>query len=808
MVCFHRIFRLLVCCLAIVVAEAYGSLAGAEASPLTVWYCQPAQEWVEALPIGNGRLGGMVFGGVGEEHVQLNDDTLWASGGKSRVNPEGLKALPEIRRLLFAGKNDEADKLIFDAMNGIPANIKSYETLGDLLLTFSDGEKAADYRRELDLDTGIVTVSYRIGGATFTREFFSSAVDQVLVVRLTCDKPGRVSLVAALDRPQNFTTEIVVPDTLTMHGKLNGDPVMKYQAQLNVVPKGGVLSAKGDRLVVDKADAATIYLACATTYRHKEPAATCERQIQAAVAKGFGAIRRDHLADYQELFRRVKLDLGAGPNDDLPTDERLAAVAKGADDPGLAVLYFQFGRYLLMSSSRPGCLPANLQGLWNYHIKAPWNSDYHTNINLQMNYWPAEVCNLAECHLPLIDLMDSLVPSGSKTAEELYGARGWVMHHKTDVWGYTVVSYSIWPMGAAWLCQHPYEHYLFSGDKKFLAERAYPLMKGGARFLLDFMVEAPEGTPVAGRLVTAPSYSPENQFRTTASGQSYTYTYAATMDIELIHDLFTNCIEAIDILAADMPDRKFDGEFRAELVGALKRLPPLQISKRTGALQEWIEDYDEPQPRNRHISHAFGLYPGRMITLRGAPELAQAIRTSLTLRGDSCPYDEQADPIYNHCGWSKAWKALAWSRLEDGDHAYRLFKSLLALGTHPNLFNSGPFQVDGNFGATAAIAEMLVQSHADEIALLPALPSVWSNGKVQGLRGRGGLEVDVTWKNGRGTEAVLRVSGDRLVKLRPPKGQQVAEVCGDGRTVASQANSDGTVTFEVNQGNRYEITLK
>jgi len=803
MPCIHRVFLLLVCCLTFAVASVHGPLAAEEPSPPTLWYRQPAQKWVEALPIGNGRLGGMVFGGVTKEHVQLNDDALWAGGPKDGVNPKGLEALPEVRRLLFEGKNNEAAELAGRTMMGVPPEIESYETLGDLLLTFPNAEKATDYRRQLDLDTGIVTVTYRIGDAQFTREFFTSAPDQVLVVRLACDKPGRVSFTAAMSRPQEFETAVVVPDMLVMHGALNGGAGMKYQAQLKAVPEGGKLSTKlvpkGAQLAIEGADSVSLYLASATTYRHQEPGAICEKQIQAAVAKRFDAIRKDHLTDYQQLFRRVRLDLGSGPNDNLPTDERLAAVRKGADDPGLAALYFQFGRYLLISSSRPGCLPANLQGIWSHHIKAPWNADFHTNINLQMNYWPAEVCNLAECHLPLVDLMESLVPSGSKTAEKLYGARGWVVHHLTDVWGFTVPAdgvWGVWPVGAAWLCQHPYEHYLYSGDKKFLAERAYPLMKGGARFILDFLIEAPEGTPMAGRLVTAPSHSPENSFRM-ANGQSSMFTYAATMDIEIIHDLLTNCIEAIDALAADSPDKKFDAKFRAELVSALKRLPPLQISKRTGALQEWVEDYEEPQPRHRHVSHMFGLHPGRMITPRGTPKLAEAIRKTLVRRGDAAT------------GWSRAWKTMAWARLEDGDHAYRIFKGLLAQGTYPNLFDAHPpFQIDGNFGATAAIAEMLVQSHAGEIALLPALPSVWPNGSVQGLRARGGLEVELIWKDRRAVKAVLKASQDRSIKLRPPRGQQVIEVRCDGKPVAVQTNDDGTVAFKVHRGVRYEIALK
>jgi len=769
--------------------------------PLMLWYRQPAKQWVEALPIGNGRLGGMVFGGVADEHIQLNDHTLWAGGPKDRCNPQALEALPEVRRLLFEGKNNEAAALASRTMMGIPPRIESYQTLGDLRLTVPGAEKPTDYRRQLDLDTATVKVQYRLGDAQFTREFFSSAVDQVLAARLTCDKPGQISFTAAMDRPQESETVAAAPGglVLVLSGATNGGKGMKFQAQLKVIPQGGTLSIDGKRLVVDKADAVTLLLASATTYRHKDPEAVCRGQIEAAAKKGFEALRKDHLADHQKMFRRVKLDLGSSANDALPTDERLEAVKKGADDPGLAALYFQFGRYLLMGSSRPGCLPANLQGIWSEHIKAPWNADFHTNINLQMNYWPAEACNLTECHEPLFDLMDSLVPSGSNTAQKHYGARGWVVHHLTDAWGFTVPAdgvQGIWPVGAAWLCQHPYEHYLFSRDKEFLAKRAYPLMKGGARFILDFLVEAPKGTPVAGKLVTAPSHSPENAFRM-ANGQTSKFTYAATMDIEIIHDLFINCIEAIDVLAADAPDKKFDAEFRAELVSALKRLPPLQISKRTGALQEWIEDYDEPQPQHRHVSHMFGLHPGRMITPRGTPELAEALRKTLNRRGDAAT------------GWSRAWKTMAWARLEDGDHAYRIFKGLLAHGTYPNLFDAcPPFQIDGNFGATAAIAEMLLQSHAGEIALLPALPGVWPNGQVKGLRARGGLEVEIAWKDGKGASALLTAKCDGRHKLRPPKGQKVAEIRIAGQPVQLQPNADGTVGVALKAGQQCAVVLQ
>jgi len=552
-------------------------------------------------------------------------------------------------------------------------------------------------------------------------------------------------------------------------------------------------------VVVREASDVTLSLAAETSYRGDDPGKVCTEHIARAGVPG--AL---HVTEHQRLFDRVSLQLkGADATADaelamLPTDERLARVKQGVDDAGLSALYFQYGRYLMMGSSRPGSLPANLQGIWNEKMKAPWNADFHTNINVQMNYWPVEICNLAECHLPLFDLMDGLGKPGHKTAKIHYDARGWVVHHLTDPFGFTTPAdgvWGIWPMGAAWLAQHPYEHYRFSCDKAFLRERAYPRRKGAAEFILDFLVEAPAGTPVAGKLVTNPSHSPENSFRK-ADGTKSQFTYAATMDIQIIHDLFTNCMEAIDVLAADAPDGTFDAAFRAELASSLKRLPPLQISPRTGALQEWIEDYEEPSPKHRHVSHMFGLYPGRMITPRGTPDLTAAIRKTLERRGDAST------------GWSRAWKTAAWARLEDGDHAYKIFKGLLAQGTYANLFDAHPpFQIDGNFGATAAIAEMLVQSHAGEIALLPALPRVWPSGKVTGLRTRGGLELSITWAEGRATDVVLQAKVGGEHRIRPPEGQSFTKITrGQNRPVSLNTVPGGTL-LSMTPGMAYHLTF-
>ena len=749
----------------LVAACLFGGTAAAAAAPqpgeTVLWYRQPAATWIESLPLGNGMIGVRVFGGASEERIALNESTFWSGRPHDYANPEAAAHYPQIRDLVLAGRFREAERLADRHFLGRPAAQQAYQPLGNLVLSCPGATVGDDYRRALDLETGIATIRHRAGDATITREVFVSWPDRVLVVRVSGDRPGSVSLVARLE--SHFRDAVNAREgDLVMDGRWRGPlapaaggsliaPVagdgLRFRVHLRAIPEGGRCAATGDAVHVDDADAVTLILAAATgfvNYRDigGDPAAACDR-VLAAAPREPASLRRRHVDDFSGLMGRVRLDVGDPALATTPTDRRLAAVRAGAADPGLEALCFQFGRYLLAASSRPGGQPANLQGLWNEKLVPMWGSKYTVNINTQMNYWPAEVCNLPECHEPLFAMLADIAATGAETARGFYGIAGWVTHHNVDLWRGTApvdaARYGLWPVGGAWLCRHPWEHFEFGGDRRFL-ERHYPILRESARFLLDLLVE----DPGSGYLVTPVSLSPEHGYLD-AAGERCFLSPGPTLDVAIIRDLFGNCIEAgrqLDV----------DADFRARLAAALDRLPPYRINSR-GHLQEWIVDWPRAALHGHDISPVFTVFPGRSLTLRGTPELAAAVARF-------------QDDTPRAAGWPAAWQMGVWARLEQGDRVERCLQSLLRKSLAPSLCNQGENQVDANLGLAAGVAEALIQSHAGEISLLPALPPGWRDGAVSGLRARGGFEVCMRWRDGRLTAAEIRggAAGTRRIR--------------------------------------------
>lgn len=770
----RRILGAVALVLGLIVPAVSGAVQGEY--DMKIWFDEPGTGRNETLALGNGRIGALVYGGVADEHLQFSEETLWANGPDSKNRPGAKEAFEEARRLLLQGKHEEAQRLI--NTKALASRRRHYLVmLGDLRLHFDSSGAPTDYRRELDLDTAIARVAYTVDGVKHTRETFISAIDQVLAMRLTCEEPGRVGFRTELSRELYAATAAEGDDTLVMTGSTHPETnTMRYEGRLKIIPEGGKLSADGGSLSLSGADAATILLAVSSNFRGDDPGEATRRRIAAAAARSFDVMRRDHAADHQRLFRRVSLDLGSTEAAVLPTDERVERMrTTDEDDPQLAAMIFQYGRYLLMSSSRPGTMASGLHGIWPGRVGGKsYNAAYHININVNMNYWPAEVTGLGELHPQLFDLIDLARPWGRLTAREVYGCDGFVMHHNFDGWGgcgpFGSSPYAPWSGGAGWLCQHVWEHYRFNLDEEFLRDRGYPIMKEAAEFYLDFMSENPDD----GKLVTGPSASPENWYIAPGSAKKCAVDLGISCDQEIIWELLTNCLSAAEILG-------IEDAFTQRARDALDKLALPRIGS-DGRLLEWREEYEEADPGHRHLSHLYGFHPGARITLDGTPGLAAAVRKSLEFRL------EQGARRRSGAGrivWSRAWVLNFWARFLESGKAYDELRDFMRSTLEPNLckkWSSRPYCLDANPGVTAGIAEMLLQSHAGKVHLLPALPRQWPTGRFSGLRTRGAFTVDASWRDGKLVRASITSDKGRPLRVR----------CGD-REWAFQTSAGQTV---------------